>query len=79
MVAVNIQPSYSLEEWESFWKGTGAGDVLWAQDTLSSTIKKYELVALGTEILVDRQGQVAFRRDGPAGYRKLQSEVEKVL
>ena len=79
MVAINIQPSYSLEDWEGFWKGTGAGDVLWAQDTFSGTIKKYELVALGTEILVDRQGLVAFRRDGPAGYRKLQSEIEKVL
>lgn len=79
MVAVNIQPSYSLEEWEGFWKRTGAGDVLWAQDTFSSAIKKYELVALGTEVLVDRQGQVAFRRSGPAGYRKLQSEIEKVL
>ncbi len=79
MVAVNIQPSYSLEEWKGFWKSIGAGDVLWAQDSASSTIAKYELVALGTEVLVDRQGLVTFRSDGPARYGKLRSEIEKVL
>ncbi len=79
VVAVNIEPVYSLEQWESFWKGTGAGDVLWAQVIDFSTIEKYRLVALGTEVLVDRQGLIAFRRDGPAGYGKLKSEIEKVL
>ena len=79
MVAVNIQPSYSLEEWKGFWESTGAEDVLWAQDLASSTVAKYQLIALGTEVLVDRQGLVAFRRNGPAGYGKLQSEIEKVL
>lgn len=79
MVAVNIEPSYPLLEWEFFWKGTGAGDVLWAQDTGPSAPEKYRLVALGTEVLVDRQGLVAFRRDGPAGYGRLKSEIEKVI
>ena len=79
MVAVNIEPAYSLEEWEGFWKSTGAGDVLWAQDSASITIAKYRLVALGTEVLVDRQGLVAFRSHGPAGYGRLQAEIEKVL
>ncbi len=78
-MAVNIEPFYSLEQWESFWKGTGAGDVLWAQDTDFSTIESYQLVALGTEVLVDRQGLVAFRSDGPAGTKKLRAEIEKVL
>jgi len=79
VVAVNIEPFYPLLEWELFWKNTGAGDVLWAQDTGPSTPKKYQLVALGTEVLVDRQGFVAFRRDGAAGYEKLKSEIEKAL
>ncbi len=70
---------YPLEEWVEFWKGTGAGDVLWAQDVNDTTARDYQLVALGTEVLVDRQGLVAFRSDGAAGYKKLRSEIEKVL
>ena len=53
--------------------------MLWAQDTGPITPEKYQLVALGTEVLVDRQGLVAFRRDGAAGYEKIKSEIEKVL
>ncbi len=79
MVAINIEPFYSLAEWRRFWKSTGAGDVLLAQDTDSSTREKYRLVALGTEIIINRQGQVTFRRDGPAGYKKLRSEIEEAL
>ena len=70
---------YSLEEWVGFWKGTGAGDVLWGQDVNDTSVRDYQLVALGTEVLVDRQGRVAFRSDGAAGYKKLRSEIEKVL
>ena len=79
VVAVNIEPSYPLGYWVDFWKSTGAGNVLWAQDTYSNAAREFQLVALGTEILVDRQGRIAFRRDGPVGYKKLQSEIEKVL
>ena len=79
MVAVNIEPRSPLEQWVSFWKSTGAGDVLWGQDTDGSTVKDYRLLALGTEVIVDRQGSIVFRSDGSVGYKKLRSEVEKLL
>jgi hypothetical protein len=80
VVAINIQPYYALEEWKAFWTQTkGAGDVLWASDTNEKAIKDYRLVALGTEIIVDRQGQIVFRSDGPAGHEKLRSKIESAL
>jgi hypothetical protein len=79
VVAINFDPNYSLEEWTRFWQGIGAGDVLWAQDTTGSAIRAYELVALGTEVIVDRNGDVAFRSDGPAGLNRLRSEIEMLL
>ncbi len=79
MVAVNFEPSYSLDEWVRFWKSTGAGDVMWAQDTQRVTPGAYELVTTGTEVIVDRQGRVTFRSDGPTGYKRLLAEIEKVL
>lgn len=65
MVAINFDPLYSLNQWIAFWKQTGAGDVLWAQDTQRVTPRMFDLVALGTEIIVARQGMVTFRSDGP--------------
>ena len=50
-----------------------------AQDTNSTTPRDYELVALGTEVVVDRDGLVAFRSDGPAGYERLRSAVDQAL
>lgn len=80
VVAVNIAPIYALEDWVDFWKNRArAGDVLWAQDTSERAIKAYKLVALGTEIIVGRQGQIVFRSDGPVGYEKLRSRIESAL
>ncbi len=79
MVAVNIEPRSPLNQWVGFWRSTGAGDVLWGQDTTRSTPRAYSLFALGTEVIVDRQGAVAFRSDGATGYERLRSEIEKLL
>ncbi len=79
VVAINFDPRYSLDTWQRFWKSTGAGDVIVAQDTNSTTPRDYELVALGTEVVVDRDGLVAFRSDGPAGYQRLRSAVDQAL
>ena len=79
MVAVNIEPRSPLVQWVSFWKSTGAGDVLWGQDVKGTTARDYRLLALGTEVIVDRQGSVVFRSDSSVGYEKLRSEVEKHL
>ena len=79
VVAVNIDPRYPLEQWTAFWKSTGAQGVLLAQDTNGTTVQDYQLVALGTEVVVDRDGLMAFRSDGPAGYQRLRAAVEQAL
>lgn len=79
MVAINIEPNYPLARWKSFWTSTGAGDVVWAQDVNGAAIQQFHLVALGTEVLVDRQGKIAFRSDGPANPKKLETEIKRLL
>lgn len=79
MIAVNIESSYSLDEWVSFWKSKGAGEVLWAQDAEYNAVFKYRITALGTEVIVDRAGRLVFRSDGPAGYGTLANAIEKAL
>lgn len=79
VVAVNIQPFYSLDDWIIFWKSKGAGNVLWGQDIQGRAIRNYRLFVLGTEVIIDRQGRVAFRSDGPADPKRLRAEIEKAL
>ncbi len=79
MVAINIQAYYSLAQWIGFWKSKGAGDVVWAQDGQGTAIKQYRLFALGTEVLIDRQGREAFRSNGPADHKRLRAEIKKLL
>ena len=79
VVAVNIERRLPLERWISFWQDTGVGEVLWGQDFEGTTIRDYELLALGTEIIVDREVLVAFRSDWSAGYERLRSEIQKIL
>ena len=79
VVAINFDPRYSLDEWHSFWNAVGAADVILAQDTNAKTVNDYRLVALGTEVVVGRDGRVSFRSDGPAGYERLRSAVDQAL
>ena len=76
---MNIERRAPMADWVRFWKSKGAGDVLWAQDTTGSAVSAYQLLVVGTEVIVDRNGGIAFRSDGPAGLKRLRSEIEKSL
>ena len=79
VVAINTQPFYGLQDWSIFWKNLGAGDVIWAQDTGNKAITAYNALTLGTTIIIDREGRIAYRDGGATSYAKLRDEVEKVL
>ena len=86
VLAVNIDSrNYTLAEWREFVKRFEPNEFIGlaqsgsVQDVTNQAIQAYQLKALGTQVIVDRQGRVAFRRDGPVGYEKLRSEIEKVL
>ena len=79
VVAINTQPFYNLQYWKTFWRGLGAGDVLWAQDSDYSAIAAYNVLNLGTTIIINRQGRIIYRDGGVTSYNKLRAEVEKAL
>lgn len=86
VLAINIQPSYySLQEWAGFMKQFApvgleeATRAMAVQDVSNMAIRQYELTYLGTEVLLDRNGQVVFRSETGAGESKLRSEIERVL
>jgi len=79
VVAINTQPFYNLQYWKTFWRSLGAGDVLWAQDSDYSAIAAYNVLNLGTTIIINRQGRIIYRDGGVTSYNKLRAEVEKAL
>ena len=79
VVAVNTAAWSSLEEWKDFWRSLGAGDVLWATDAEQGLVRLYQVLTLGTTIIIDRQGQVSYRDGGATPYEVLYSQVRELL
>ena len=80
VVAINIGTQFfSLGDWREFWNAVGGGEVLWAQDNSGAATSAFQVVALGTTIIIDRQGQIRYRDAGATSYEKLREEVGRVL
>lgn len=81
MVAINLLPGlHTLETWKNFWQRVGGGeDVVFAQDTHQRAADAFNVMGLGTTIIIDRQGRVVYRDSGATPYDILRSEVDKTL
>ena len=80
VVAINMLPQYAtLREWEAFWWDVGGGDAHFAEDTNKKAIAAFKVAALGTTVIINRDGQIVYRDAGATTYEKLRSEVDKVL
>ena len=78
-MAVNTIPWASLEVWKEFWQSKGASDVIWATDTEQEVVRTFNVLSLGTTIIIDRHGRVAYRDEGATQYETLRNKVEEVL
>ena len=79
MVAINIAPFASLEDWKQLWKSKDAADVIWATDADQQLVRLFRVYSLGTTIVIDRQGDITYRDGGATPYDILRAEVEKIL
>ena len=79
MVAINIAPFSSLKDWMDFWKSKDAADVTWATDAKGELLQQFRVYSLGTTIIIDREGLIAYRDDGASTYEVLLAEVKEVL
>lgn len=65
-----------LEYYQGYLAG---GDHLYAEDVDFVVAQRYEVISLGTTVLVDRQGRVAFRDEGLTPASDLLAVVEEAL
>ncbi len=78
-MAVNTAPFSSLEDWKEYWKSKDASDVTWATDTAGELVQQFRVYSLGTTIIIDREGRIAYRDDAATPYEVLLAEVKEVL
>ena len=64
---------------EGFWRSLGADDVLWATYADQGLVRLYQVLTLGTTIIIDRQGHVSYRDGGATPYEVLYSQVKELL
>ncbi len=77
--AVNTAMFVSLKDLEDFWWTIDAADVTWATDAKGELVQQFRVYSLGTTIIIDREGHIAYRDDGATPYEVLRAEVEEVL
>ena len=54
--------------------------MLWATDAEQGLVRLYQVLTLGTTIIIDRQGRhVSYRDGGATPYEVLYSRVQKLL
>ena len=54
-------------------------DVTWATDTKQELVQKFDVLTLGTTIIINRQGVISYRDDGATPYNTLRTKVEEVI
>jgi len=66
ILALNIDPSISTQDLLDFRASIGGADYAWAQDVGGQVALAYGVSALGTTVIIDRAGRVAYRNEGDA-------------
>lgn len=79
VVAVNISPFGTLDDWKKYWRSKGGGNVIWAEDSQREMVALLEVYSLGTTIIIDRQGHISYRDSGPTPYDTLRTQIENIL
>lgn len=81
VVAINIAPyATTLAEWEDWLREFGATDFVYAQDSYDGlAAQSYQVRDLGTSVIVDRHGRIAYRDESTSTYEMLRDGVLQAL
>jgi hypothetical protein len=80
VVAVNVLPQAgSLALWEEYWRSSGGGDALFAEDTHQQAARSFGVRAAGTKVVIDRAGRIVLRESRSMPYERLRQLVERLL
>jgi peroxiredoxin len=78
IVAINIDPSATWDTINQFKQAAGNGAFVWAWDTDQKVTTAYQVTALDTTLILDREGRIVYRDEIPTQYETLKTELGKL-
>lgn len=78
IIALDIDPTSTLELLDRFKQAAGNGAFVWAFDSDSKVATAYRVTSTGTTIIIDSEGQIMYRGQFPTSYAALKGELEKL-
>jgi peroxiredoxin len=78
IVALDVDPSSTPETLTRFKEMADNGEFAWAFDTGQKVTAAYEVAALDTTLILDREGHVIYKDQWPSPYQTLKDELVKL-
>lgn len=78
IIAIDVDPSSSVDLLSQFKSGSGGGEYVWAFDIDQKVTYSYLVRALDTTLVLDADGYVIYRDEYPTSYETLKSVLESL-
>ncbi len=79
IIALDVDPSSSVEALEQFKAAVGDPDYVWGFDVGQEVVRNYEVPSLDTTLILDPEGYVVYRDAYPTGYSTLKDALSAYL
>ena len=79
IIALDVDPSSSVEALEQFKAAVGDPDYVWGFDVGQEVVRNYEVPSLDTTLILDPEGYVIYRDAYPTGYSTLKDALSAYL
>lgn len=78
IVAIDVDPSSTPQALRQFKSAAGNGDFVWAFDREQQVVSAYQVRALDTTFILDREGHVVYRDSSPTPHDVLQKTLAQL-
>jgi thiol-disulfide isomerase/thioredoxin len=78
LVALDADPSSTPELLAQFKQAAGNGANIWAFDVSGKVVTTFQVAALDTTLILDREGHLVYRDEYPTPYQTLKNELLKL-
>ena len=79
ILALDVDPSSTLEGLSRFKKQVGNPEYTWAFDRGGNVTRSFKIKALETTIIFNRSGEVVYTDLRPTSYKTLEYQIERIL
>ena len=79
VIAVNINPRTHIQTWIAYWRASGGGDVIYAEDSRQEAIRALKIRTSGATVIIDKKGRIVFQDQYATRYGVLKFAVESAI